>query len=90
MNLTISSLLILLFSLPHSSFAVRILEDAEVNKVIIRDFSTNVEDMSFVGGDHHVRRKVLHEVYSGTNPVGNSIDRQQRWRPKSRSTIRNS
>ncbi|KAG2677627.1 hypothetical protein I3843_12G108500 [Carya illinoinensis] len=82
MNFIISSLFILLVSLPHSGFALAKLEDAGVNKM--REFSRNAKDMSFAGGDQ-AQRKVLHEVHSGTNPIGNSIP-QQRWIPKLRNS----
>ncbi|KAK4594401.1 hypothetical protein RGQ29_018180 [Quercus rubra] len=76
MNFTVSFLIILLVSLPHSDFAMRKLEDAELNKV--RESSIFLED-------DHVERKVLHEVHSGTNPISNSLP-QQRWKPKLRGS----
>ncbi|KAB2605436.1 hypothetical protein D8674_005153 [Pyrus ussuriensis x Pyrus communis] len=81
MNFYLFFLLILLVShdlFAHSSLATRKLQDMETKTKKLRGASNNFRDKlyysSSVEGNHHVKRKALHEVHSGANPISNSIN----------------
>ncbi|KAJ0045045.1 hypothetical protein Pint_04860 [Pistacia integerrima] len=83
MNFPLCFLLILLLvsiSFSHSSSPTTIteLEDYGIQKV--RKYSSIQENPSVVeGDDDQVKRKYLHEVHSGPNPISNSLP-QRKWK----------
>ncbi|KAB2616075.1 hypothetical protein D8674_022663 [Pyrus ussuriensis x Pyrus communis] len=85
MNFYLNFLLILLVSLSHdlfahSSLATRKVQDEDTKTKVVRESSNDFRvkqlyySSSVEGNHHHVKRKALHEVHSGANPVSNSIN----------------
>ncbi|KAI6690262.1 hypothetical protein NL676_027090 [Syzygium grande] len=50
----------------------------------VRDNTNNNSDDDVDDDDDQVQRKVLHEVHSGPNPIGNSFPKQKMKRPRLR------
>ncbi|PON98567.1 hypothetical protein TorRG33x02_058010 [Trema orientale] len=77
-------LLVFLLSLlfPHSSLAALQLKDnVEKNyKVRAENVKGQLQDMFYLQdeGEKIVQRKDLHEVHSGTNPIGNSVPQEKK------------
>ncbi|KAI5332882.1 hypothetical protein L3X38_023011 [Prunus dulcis] len=91
MNLYSIFLLILVCHdlLPYSSLATRKLQDLEeTNKVRKSSANDDFQDKQslFEEATDHVQRKVLHEVHSGPNPIGNSIPHQHKANTSLRKT----
>ncbi|KAF9672616.1 hypothetical protein SADUNF_Sadunf11G0061100 [Salix dunnii] len=87
MNFSVSFLFVLLlvsFSLPltRPSLAIKRLEDTGITKVKSANIEGKARTTNFEEGDR-VRRKYLHEVHSGPNPISNSFPKQK-WKTRSR------
>ncbi|KAK4255991.1 hypothetical protein QN277_008914 [Acacia crassicarpa] len=72
-------LLLASISFPNPSFAIK----PRINQVITEQEASR--NHQHVLGRGNVQRKLLHEVHSGPNPIGNSIP-QKKWKS---STQRN-
>ncbi|KAG5235294.1 hypothetical protein OIU77_009117 [Salix suchowensis] len=86
MNFSMSFLFVLLLvSLPpltRPSLAIKRLEDTGITEVKPADIEGKARPSNFEEGDR-VRRKYLHEVHSGPNPISNSFPKQK-WKTRSR------
>ncbi|KAI9075881.1 hypothetical protein K1719_042161 [Acacia pycnantha] len=71
-------LLLASISFPNPSFAIK----TRIKQITEQEASRNHQHML---GHGQVQRKLLHEVHSGPNPIGNSIP-QKKWKS---STQRN-
>ncbi|EOY13572.1 Uncharacterized protein TCM_032170 [Theobroma cacao] len=79
MNFLSYFLLILLLShlFHHSALAMRKLEDFGIDKARESSMDLDDQDTPFIGGDYHFKRKELHEVHSGPNPISNSVPKKR-------------